>query len=113
MPAAPPLEDELAEEQAQAELRLAPDLRRQVAWQGRLVTGDARACQQARCEQIRPANGHYLCVSKANQPELLTEVTLLFAQPPPGACCTTASSRRTPRERHAVRTLTAAAALAD
>ncbi len=106
-------EDELAEEKAQAELSVTPDLLRQVPLRGRLVTGDALYCQHALCAQIRQAHGHYLFVIKANQPELLAEVGLLFDQPPPGERFTTASSRRTQRERHEVRTLTASAALAD
>ncbi len=103
----------MAEQKAQAELGLAPDLLRQVPLQGRLVTGDALYCQQALCAQIRQAQGHYLFVIKRNQPELLTEVALLFDQPPPGERFTTASSHRTQRERHEVRTLTASVALAD
>jgi hypothetical protein len=91
---------------------VAPALLRQVPLHGRLVTGDALYCQHALCEQIRQAQGHYLFVIKANQPELLAEVTLLFEQPPPGERFTTASSRRTQRDRHEVRTLTASAALA-
>lgn len=105
--------DELAEEKAEAELSVAPDLLRHVPLRGRLVTGDALYCQHALCAQIRQARGHYLFVIKLNQPELLDEVALLFDQPPPGAHCTTASSHRTQRDRHEVRTLTASAALAD
>lgn len=103
----------MAEEKAQAELSLAPALLRRIPLQGRLVTGDALYCQHALCAQIRQAHAHYLFVIKANQPELLAEVTLLFDQPPPGKRFTTASSRRSQRERHEVRTLTASAALAD
>lgn len=57
-PTTPPLEDELAEEKAQAELSLAPDLLRRAPLRGRLVTGDARYCQRALCAQIRQAKGH-------------------------------------------------------
>jgi predicted transposase YbfD/YdcC len=110
--AVPPPEDEWAAEKAQAELSVAPDLLRLVPLQGRLVTGDALYCQHALCAQIRQAHGHYLFVVKANQPELFEEVALLFDQPPPGERFATASSRRTQRERHEVRTLTASAALA-
>lgn len=106
-------EEELAEEKAQAELSVAPDLLRQVRLRGRLVTGDALYCQHALCAQIREAKGHYLFVIKANQPDLLDEVALLFDQPPPGERFVTATSRRTQRDRHEVRTLTASAALAD
>jgi predicted transposase YbfD/YdcC len=113
VPAALPLEGELAEQKVQAELSLAPDLLRRVPLEGRLVTGDALYCQHVLCAQIRQAGGHYLFVIKANQPELLAEVALLFDQPPPGECFTTASSHRSQHERHEVRTLTASAALAD
>jgi predicted transposase YbfD/YdcC len=113
MAAAPAPEDELAEEKAQAERSLAPDLRRRVPLGGRLVSGDALYCQHALGAQIRQAHGHYRLVIKANQPELLAEVGLLFEPPPPGEPCMTASSRRTQRERHPVRTLSASAALAD
>src|SRR5690349_2181460 len=107
VPAAHPREDELAEEKAQAELSLAPDLLRRIPLRGRLVTGDALYCQHALCAQIRQAQGHYLFVIKANQPELLAEVGLLFEQPPPGERFATARSCRTQRARHEVRTLTA------
>ncbi|HEX6797921.1 MAG TPA: ISAs1 family transposase [Ktedonobacterales bacterium] len=116
------VEEELAEEKAQAELSVTPDLLRQVRLRGRLVTGDALYClvtgdalycQHTLWAQIRRAKGHYLFVIKLNQPELLEEVALLFDQSPPGERFTTASSYRTQRDRHEVRTLTAAAALAD
>jgi predicted transposase YbfD/YdcC len=102
----------LAEEKAQAERSLAPDLLRRVPLRGRLVTGDARYGQHALCAQLRHAKGHYLFVIKAHQPELLAEVALLFDQPPPGAYFTMASSHRSQRERHEIRTLTTSAALA-
>jgi predicted transposase YbfD/YdcC len=103
----------LAEEKAQAELSVAPDLLGMVPLRGRLVTGDALYCQHTLCQQIRQAHGHYLFVIKLNQPELFAEVALFFDQPPPGECFTTASSRRIQRARHEVRTLTASAALAN
>jgi predicted transposase YbfD/YdcC len=102
----------LAEAKAQAELSMAPALLGMVALRGRVVTGDALYCQRTLCQQIRAAHGHYLLVIKANQPELLTEVALLFDQPPPGERFTTTSSQRTQRDRREVRTLTGSAALA-
>lgn len=51
---------------------------------GRLLTGDALYCQAALCRQIRDAEGDYLLVVKANQPDLLWAVRTLFAAPPPG-----------------------------
>src|SRR5260370_11755413 len=106
-------EEELAEDKAQAELSVAPQVLRRVPLRGRLVTGDALYCQRTLCQQIRRAKGHYLFVIKANQPELLAGVTLLFDQPPPGERFATVTSRRTKRDRLEVRTLTASAALAD
>ena len=102
----------MAEGKAQAELSVAPDLLRMVALRGRVVTGDALYCQRGLCQQIRAANGHYLFVIKANQPDLLEEVTLLFDQPPPGEAFACASSRRTQRARHEVRQVTLSGALA-
>ncbi len=56
------------------------------------MTSDALTCQQALCAQIRAAQGHYLFVIKANQPNLLSEVALLFDQPPLGAVFACAST---------------------
>jgi hypothetical protein len=103
----------VAEEQAPAELRLAPDLLRQVSLRGRLVTGEALDCQHALGAQIRQAHGHLLFVLQLKQAELLAEVRLRFDQPPPVERCATARRCRTQRDRHAVRTRTAAAAVAD
>src|SRR5262249_8758554 len=75
-------EAELAAAQAQAELSVAPALLALVARRGRVVTGDALYCQRALSQQIQAAYGHYLFVIKANQPELLAEVALLFDRPP-------------------------------
>jgi len=80
---------------------------------GRVVTGDALYCQHTLCQQIRQAHGHYLFVIKANQPELLQEVALLFDVPPPGERFATMVSRRTRRDRCEVRTLTVSGALVD
>jgi hypothetical protein len=103
----------VAEEQAQAELSVAPDLLRPVRLRGRLVPGEALYCQRARCAQIRQAQGHYLFVIQAHQPELLADGGLLFEEPPPGERFATARSRRPQRDRHEGRPLTASAALAD
>ena len=51
---------------------------------GRLVSGDALYCQKALCRQIHAAGGGYLFAVKANQPDLLDDVRLLFRDPPPG-----------------------------
>ena len=80
---------------------------------GRVVTGDALYCQHVLCQQIRQAHAHYLFVIKANQPELLAEVALLFNMPPPGERFAQVVSRRTRRDRCEVRTLTVSGALVD
>lgn len=71
---------------AEAELSVAPRLLRQVAQQvsGRLISGDALYCHKALCRQIRQAGGDYLFAVKANQPDLLDDLALLFRLPPPG-----------------------------
>ena len=49
-----------------------------------MVTGDALYCHAALCRQIRDAEGDYVLIVKANQPDLLWAVHALFADPPPG-----------------------------
>lgn len=51
---------------------------------GRLVSGDALYCQKALCRQLREAGADYLLAVKANQPDLLDDVALLFSDPPLG-----------------------------
>lgn len=51
---------------------------------GRVVSGDALYCQKALCRQVRAAGAHYLFAVKANQPDLLDDVALLFRDPPLG-----------------------------
>jgi predicted transposase YbfD/YdcC len=67
-------------------LRVAPRLLAQLRLQlaGRVVSGDALYCQQALCRQVRAAGAHDLFAVKANQPDLLDDVSLLFRDPPPG-----------------------------
>jgi predicted transposase YbfD/YdcC len=81
-------ETDEAREQAkqEAELRVAPRLLTQVGalLGGRLVSGDALYCQKALCRQLRQAGADYLLAVKANQPDLLDDVALLFRAPPPG-----------------------------
>ncbi len=90
---------------------MAPALLRSVSLAGRLVTGDALYCQRALCRQIRRAGGHFLFAVKANQPELVTEVALLFEQPPPGEVFATAHSHGRHGSRQERRTLWASSAL--
>lgn len=49
---------------------------------GRVVTGDAQFCQRALCQQIQRQGGDYFFVVKENQPSLLADLRLLFAEPP-------------------------------
>jgi predicted transposase YbfD/YdcC len=67
-------------------LRVAPRLLEQVKplLAGRLVSGDALYCQKALCRQLRASGADYLLAVKANQPDLLDDVALLFREPPLG-----------------------------
>jgi predicted transposase YbfD/YdcC len=64
--------------QHEAELTVAPDAIRQIAWQGRVLTGDALYCQQALCAQVVEAGGDYLLIVKENQPSLLADIVQVF-----------------------------------
>lgn len=64
--------------QREAELTVAPDAIGQIAWQGRVLTGDALYCQQALCTQVVEAGGDYLLIVKENQPSLLADIVQVF-----------------------------------
>ncbi|MDO8674283.1 MAG: ISAs1 family transposase [Dehalococcoidia bacterium] len=49
---------------------------------GKVVTGDALFAQREFCKQIVEAGGEYLFKVKANQPTLLEDIAILFADPP-------------------------------
>jgi hypothetical protein len=70
----------------EAELGAAPWLLARVrpVLRGWSVSGDALHWQMAQCRQIRRAEGDCLFDVKANQPDLLEDVALLFREPPPG-----------------------------
>jgi predicted transposase YbfD/YdcC len=93
---------------------VAPRLLRQVRslLRGRLVSGDALYCQKTLCGQIRAAGGAYLFAVKANQPDLLEDVRLLFDEPPPGERFLTARQVDQHGGRLEVRQLRASATLA-
>ena len=76
------------------------------------MSGDALYCQKAVCRQIVQAGGAYLFAVKANQPDLLDDVTLLFHDPPPDEHFATASTVGKHGGRLEVRRLRASAALA-
>lgn len=67
---------------AQAELTDAPQLLAQLAWPGRVLTGDALFCQRTLCRQVLDAGGDDLLVVKDNQQELHTAITE-YVDPPP------------------------------
>ena len=92
---------------------MAPRLLRQVApWlAGRVVSGDALYCQKALCRQIAQAGGAYLFAVKANQPDLLEDIALLFRDPPPGETFATTATSDKHGGRLARRELRASAAL--
>lgn len=48
--------------------------------QGKVIVGDAMFCQRDVCERILDSGGDYFVVVKENQPTLLKEVQLAFAQ---------------------------------
>jgi predicted transposase YbfD/YdcC len=96
----------------EAELSMAPRLLTRVQLAGRLLSGDALYCQRALCEQVRQAGGDYLFAIKGNQPELLDDVALLFADAPPGERFLTARTVTKHSGRLEERRLRASAALA-
>jgi predicted transposase YbfD/YdcC len=79
---------------------------------GRLVSGDALYCQKALCQRLRDAGADYLVAVKANQPDLLDDVALLFRDPPPGERFSTAQSATKHGGRLEARRLRASAVLA-
>jgi hypothetical protein len=60
------------------EHKTALQLLKNIALQGRLVTGDAMFCQRDLSQQIIEANGHYLWFVKDNQPTLLNDIKAAF-----------------------------------
>lgn len=56
------------------------------------MSGDALYCQKTLCQHLREAGADYLLAVKANQPDLLDDVTLLFRDPPPDERFLTAQS---------------------
>lgn len=68
-------------EKGEAELTVAPALLAQVAWPGRVLTGDALFCQRHLCQQVLDAGGDYLLLVKENQRTLYDDIRLLFDPP--------------------------------
>ena len=69
---------QLAFENKEAELTVAPQLLKQIEWEGRVVTGDAMFCQRNLCQQVVEAGGDYLFMVKGNQPRLQTDLEIVF-----------------------------------
>jgi len=46
---------------------------------GKVIVGDAMFCQREICEQVLDSGGDYFFVVKENQPTLLKEIKLAFA----------------------------------
>jgi predicted transposase YbfD/YdcC len=63
------------------EITAAPAVRAQVVVTGRVVTVDAHLTQRGLAQQILDRGGDYLLVVKDNQPTLLDDLTVLFADP--------------------------------
>jgi predicted transposase YbfD/YdcC len=64
------------------ELSVAPRVLAALPLAGAIVTGDALYCQREVCAQILAAQGDYVVIVKGNQPQLLADIQLLFAEPP-------------------------------
>ena len=74
---------EQEEQKMKSELAVAALLVKQIEWKGKVLTGDALYCQRCLCHALRQAGGDYLFLVKANQPQLLEDIRLLFAPPEP------------------------------
>lgn len=72
---------QVAIENKEAELTVAPELISQLDWQGRVLTGDAMFCQPKICSQVFEAGGDYLLIVKANQATLQDNIAQLFEPP--------------------------------
>jgi len=68
-------------DKAEAELTVAPALLARIAWQDRVLTGDALFCQRTLCRQVQAAGGAYVLLVKENQPTRLADIQRLFDPP--------------------------------
>jgi hypothetical protein len=106
-------------EKVEAELSVAPAVIAQVAWPGRVLTGDALYCQRALCAQVLAAGGDYLLLVKDNQPALFEALTTHFDPPtslgalPPHDARTVTTRERGHGRQQEVRTLVASSDLTD
>jgi predicted transposase YbfD/YdcC len=76
-------EKEQEAKKQRSELAVAYRLIAHIDWKGKVLTGDALYCQRCLCAAILLAGGDYLFLVKANQPQLLEDLCLLFAPPAP------------------------------
>jgi predicted transposase YbfD/YdcC len=97
----------------EGELTVAPTVLAALPLRGRLVTGDALYCQRDLCRQIVAAGGDYFVSVKANQPDLLGEIRLLFDWPPAGEVVAMAEQRSRHGDRQEQRRLWASSALRE
>jgi len=97
----------------EVELKVAPKLLAQIALQGQIVTLDALHTQRSTARQILKAGGDYFMVAKENQPELWSDIKLLFDDPPPGEAFARSVRRTRHGDRLEQRTLLASACLND
>lgn len=75
--------NEQEDKKEKSELAVASRLLKHIDWKGKVLTGDALYCQRCLCQALRQAGGDYLFLVKANQPQLLEEIRVLFAPPEP------------------------------
>jgi predicted transposase YbfD/YdcC len=67
----------------EGELSVAPKLIRRLELQGKVATGDAAFAQRNLSVEIVASSGEYVWKVKANQPQLLEDIELLFGPPLP------------------------------
>ena len=97
----------------EGELTVAPELLAQVELAGRVVTGDALYAQRNLSRQVVEQGGGYFWGVKDNQPALLADIALLFAEPPWGEEFATATGQERHGDRWEERTLWTSTALND
>jgi hypothetical protein len=80
-------------DKAEAELSVAPALLARVAWEDRVLTGDALFCQRTLCEQLQAASGYDVLLVEADQGTLSRDSALL-CDPPPAVPAAPLTDRR-------------------
>ena len=70
---------QVAVEQRENEIRVAPQVLKRLDLQGKIVTGDALLTQRKLARQIVEAGGDYVFPVKENQPQLLEDLQTVFA----------------------------------